>query len=146
LTKVLDSVHPKNVYGLHQTLNLRVGLMVSEVVLNEDVSDGIFNGAYGHLQSVTLDENDVSSRLWVEFANERIGQQLRKRFGSVKSRVVTSTGPSVAPDEKWTALYPVSRCHRITPMQDSEIRRVQFPGSCRFPTATRSILSYTTLG
>jgi hypothetical protein len=68
LTKVLNSVLPKTFYGLHQTLNLRVGLMV-EVVLNEDVSDGIFNGAYGHLRSVTLNENDVSSRLWVEFAN-----------------------------------------------------------------------------
>jgi hypothetical protein len=144
LTKVLDSVHPKKFYGLHQTLNLRVGLMV-EVVVNEDVSDGIFNGAYGHLRSVTLNENDVPSRLWVEFANERIGQQLRKRFGSVKSRVVTGTGPSVAPNEKWTALYPVSRCHRITPMQDSEVRRVQFPvrpaTACTFNRAQGSTLS-----
>jgi hypothetical protein len=123
LAKVLDSVLPKKFYGSHQTLNLRVGLMV-EVVLNEDVSDGIFNGAYGHLRSVTLNENDVSSRLWVEFAKERIGQQLRKRFGTVKSRVVTGTCPSVAPNKKWMALYPVSRCHRITPMQDSEVRRV----------------------
>jgi hypothetical protein len=52
LTKVLDSVHPKNNYGLHQTLHLRVGLMV-EVVINEDVSDGIFQwriwpSAVGH--------------------------------------------------------------------------------------------------
>jgi hypothetical protein len=99
LTKILNSVPPKNFYGLHQTLNLRVGLMV-EVVLNEDVSDGIFNGAYGHSRSVTLNENDVPSRLWVEFANERIGQQLRKRFGTVKSRVVTGAGPSITPDEK----------------------------------------------
>jgi hypothetical protein len=75
LTKVLDSVHPKKIYGLHQTLNLRVGLMV-EVVLNEDVSDGIFNCAYCRLRSVSLNENDVPSRLWVEFANERIGQQI----------------------------------------------------------------------
>jgi hypothetical protein len=144
LTKVLDSVPPKNFYGLHQTLNLRVGLMV-EVVLNEDVSDGIFNGAYGHLRSVTLNENDVPSRLWVEFANERIGQQLRKRFGTVKSRVVTGAGPSIAPDEKWTAMYPVSRCHRITPMQDSEVRRVQFPvrpaTACTFNRAQGSTLS-----
>jgi hypothetical protein len=55
LTKVLDSVLPKKFYGLHQTLNLRVGLMV-EVVLNEDVSDGIFKrwriwpSAVGHFE------------------------------------------------------------------------------------------------
>jgi hypothetical protein len=51
LQSVLKGVEPKNFYGLHKTLNLQLGLLV-EVVLDEDVSDGIFNGAYGHLHSV----------------------------------------------------------------------------------------------
>jgi hypothetical protein len=98
LQSVLEGVEPKNFYGLHKTLNLRLGLLV-EVVLNEDVSDGIFNGAYGHLRSVTFDDRDVPSRLWVEFANERIGQQLRKRFLNRKPTLVPNEGSSTSSNE-----------------------------------------------
>jgi hypothetical protein len=104
LQSVLNNVHPQNFYGLHQMLQLRVGLQV-EVVLNKDVSDGIFNGAYGHLRSITFDERNVPSRLWIEFANERIGKQLRKRFGKpCEDSAVNGAGKSTNPKANWTAL------------------------------------------
>jgi hypothetical protein len=86
-----------------------------------------------------------SNKPMFPLANECIDQQLRKRFGSAKSRVVTGARPLVAPDEKWTALFPVSRFHRITPMQILEVRRVHFPvrpaTACTFNRAHGSILS-----
>jgi hypothetical protein len=124
---LLNNVPPQKFHGLHQTLQLRVGLQV-EVVLNEDGSDGIFNGAYGHLRSVTFDERNVPSRLWIEFANERIGKQPRKRFEKPREDcAVNGAGKSIKPKANWTALYLISRFQKITIQQDSEVQRVQFP-------------------
>jgi hypothetical protein len=149
LQSVLNNVPPQKFHGLHQTLQLRVGLQV-EVVLNEDISDGIFNGAYGHLRSVTFDERNVPSRLWIEFANERIGKQLRKRFGKPRDDcAVNGAGESTKPKANWTALYPVSRCQKITTQQDSEVQRVQFlvrpATACTFNRAQGTTLKVAAL-
>jgi hypothetical protein len=149
LQAVLDSIPPKKFHGLHQTLQLRVGLQV-EVVLNEDVSDGIFNGAYGHLRSVTFDEREVPSRLWIEFANERIGKQLQKRFGRPKDNsAVNGAGEAGRPNTNWNALYPVFRCQKITSVHYSEVQRVQFPvrpaTACTFNRAQGTTLKVVAL-
>jgi hypothetical protein len=149
LQAVLNNVPPQEFHGLYQTLQLHVGLQV-EVVLNEDISDGIFNGAYRHLRSVTFDERDVPSRLWIEFANERIGKQLRKRFGRPQNNsAVDGAGESSRPKANWTALYPVSRCQKITSQQDSEVQRVQFPvlpaTACTFKRAQGTTLKTAAL-
>ena len=85
-------------------------------MLNLDASDGLTNGAYGH---VHLDDVFKSHQIiWVCFADPVVGQKRRSAYASMFRAQV---------NRNWTPLVKVTKVFQVTSQAYSAVLRRQFP-------------------
>jgi hypothetical protein len=111
----IKSLDESKTATLHSTLYLKPGIIL-EVTTNVDVSDGLYNGAWGVLQFVDPPGKPSPDVLWLAFADPRIGRQCREVH-----RNLYETRRGV--HKSWTPVFRVSRSFQVTARHESVVLR-----------------------
>lgn len=122
----------KMTLGFFTELRLKVGMRV-EMVLNENTSDGLCNGADGILTEVTRgsEASDAPAWLWVKFEDSRVAKRLRIAMEPLYDRY--------GHDRAWTPIGAVTRSFSLAKNERAQVNRTQFPlAPCDARTVNRS--------
>ncbi|XP_054166272.1 uncharacterized protein LOC128963769 [Oppia nitens] len=122
--KIIDKIEKltyQDTNGLMNNISFKIGLKYM-ITCNVDVSDGLFNGAFGTLMRIDKDKYTSNiNTIWLQFPKNS-GLEIRRKYMEyIKQNFIPNN---------WTPIEPIKKDFQMGGFLNVHVTRLQFPLVC----------------